>query len=453
MHLAISLLFLLFSGSLLAQDLLDSYTSAQLEKLGEARYRAGQLDLALPYYEKSLEKEPSRLSSLLNAGKIRESGFQAEQAVALFRRALVIDPKNPEALAGLSRSAPSLEERHSALRELASVATGAQGRVARAQLQVLDALSGRPAFQVADPARPYSFQLEDAGRDVHPDMTFPVLRIVAPNGEKISLLVGTAHEGIWMLKRAARALGARFLFPTPYPWLDQGDLLAGDLAIIDTLEIGDLTLRNCPVFARPASRSFMYGVDGVIGIDVFKDFLIDIDNAAAELRLTPFSDANPAVVSKDFVAMRRHGPFLLAPVHLDAEYTGHFVLNSIASDVFLQDGEPTKHAKEVSRGVTHPLSGWTCSASIPQRVFEVKLAAAAARWAGRATSCKMADLNRAAGFRVSGVLGYSFLRGFSLVIDYRHGQIGFVPQAARVPGARPSKQHPDERWPVSPLSR
>lgn len=57
--------------------------------------------------------------------------------------------------------------------------------------------------------------------------------------------------------------------------------------------------------------------------------------------------------------------------------------------------------------------------------------------AGRATSCKMDDLNRAAGFKVTGVMGYSFLRGFDLVIDYRRGVMGFIPQKVATSAIRP----------------
>jgi hypothetical protein len=421
------------AGPVLSQTLLDSLPAGQLEKFGAQRYRTGRPDLALPFYEKAIEKEPGRVSSLLAAAAILESDFQGDRAVALFQRVLAIEPRNRNALAGISRLAETSEERLSALRRLSAASRGEEASLVRERVRAVEALGGRPAFEVADPGKSYSFKLERGrgDKDLNPGWEdYPVLPVVAPNGETLMLLIGTANEGIWLTPAAAQALGARVLFQARYSWVDQGRLLNGDFAMVDNLKVGELRLSNCPIFVRRSSTKFIYSADGVIGSEVFKDFLIVIDHAARELRLTPRPAANPMTASRDFVPIRKFGPFLMAPVSLDAERMAYFVVNTIASDVNFQTGERPQNARLVRSGLTQTLTGWTCW--WPSRdVFEVTLVVAMARWSGRATCCGMKDLNRAAGFKVTGVLGYMFLRGFALAIDYRHGVMGFIPQAVQ----------------------
>lgn len=439
MRILISIL-LLWTCSAAGQDLLDSYTPEALEKLGDARYKRGQPDQALLYYSKSIEKEPNRISSILAAARILESGFREEAARTLFERVLSQNPVNPDALDGLSRLAATPTERLAAARKLLFVSRGERANRTRTRIRIMEALGDRPAFEPSDTGKSYTYKLQLAGPNC-PECDpgseeFLVLQFAAPNGEVVRLLIGTANDGVWLTDRAAKVLGAKPLFKTQYPWLEW--LQEGQLSLVEELEIGDLTFRNCPVFVRGGGSRFQYGADGVIGSHVFKDFLIEIDHARRELRLSPSTSENPLLSSRDFVPIHRFGPFLLAPVHWDSELTSYFAVNNIASDVTFQRGERPGKANVLRTGRTHILTGWTCSNCPGRDIFEVVLQVAAARWAGRASSCKMDDLNRAAGFKVKGVLGYQFLRGFNLAIDYQLGVMGFIPQAVAMPGTVPS---------------
>lgn len=427
--LVVVFLFLgpVFSG----QDLLDSYSPDALEKYGDARYQRGQPDQALPYYAKSIEKQPERVSSILAAARILESGFRPGAAEELYRRVTLIEPRNRGAIEGLARVARTPQLRLAALRRVVSVSGGETATKARREIRLLEALGGRTEFEASQADRPYVFELGRAGpncKECNPGAEdFLVLPLMTPGRARLRLLIGTATDGIWLTSGAARALGARTLFKTYYPWVDF--LWQGRQAVIDSLQIGELTLRNCPVFVKDGATNLNYAADGVIGTNVFKDFLIEIDHAASELRLTPSTPENPLTASKDFVSIRHFGPFLLAPVQWDEEMTDYFVVNTIASDVNFRMGQRPRKAHVLRSGPTHALTGWTCSNWLAQDVFEVDLIVASARWRGLAAMCKMDDLNRAAGFPVKGVLGYQFLRGFNLVIDYQQGLMGFIPQA------------------------
>lgn len=431
---------LLWSCSAAGQDLLDNYKPEALEQLGDARYKRGQPDQALLYYSKSIEKEPNRISSILAAARILESGFREEAARTLFERVLSLDPANLDALDGLSRLATTPAERLAAARKLLSVSAGERASRTRTRIRIMEALGDRPAFEASDTGKSYVYKLQRVGPncpECNPGSEdFLVLPFVAPNGEVLRFLIGTANEGVWLTQRAAKALAAKPLFKTQYPWLEW--LQEGQFSLVETLEIGDLTFRNCPVFVRGGGTRFEYAADGVIGSHVFKDFLIEIDHARRELRLSPSTSENPLLSSRDFVPIHRFGPFLFVPVQWDTELTSYFAVNTIASDVILRIGERPKKSNVLKTGRTHILTGWTCSSCPGQDIFEVVLQVAAARWAGRASSCKMDDLNQAAGFKVKGVLGYQFLRGFNLAIDYQLGVMGFIPQAVAMPGPAPS---------------
>lgn len=420
--------FIALASPILAQTLLDNYPPDVLEKFGAERYGRGQPDQALEYYAKAIEKEPARISSLLAAAKILESGFQTQTAVALFRRVLAIEPNSRDALAGISRSAQSPDDRLSAARKLVSIAKGGEARLALERVRILEALGGRPAFAAADPGRSYRFALVTVQLRSPPQPPFHALSIVAPNGERLTFLISTATEGICINRRAARAFGARFLFNTYYPWVLNGQFASGKQELIESLPIGDLVLRNCPVFVRDWRAA--YGTtDGVISVGALHDFLVEIDYPAGELRLTPALDAPEPAPSKYFVAMRRFGPFLMAPVHIDLELTPYFVVNTIASHVIFQNGMQPDGVRSLTDALTRTANGWACT-DFQHSIFDVALIVGMSRWAGQATSCKMGDLNRTVGFKVTGVLGYSMLRWFTLVIDYQRGMMGFIPTKA-----------------------
>ncbi|MGC4056194.1 MAG: hypothetical protein QM757_45900 [Paludibaculum sp.] len=126
-------------------------------------------------------------------------------------------------------------------------------------------------------------------------------------------------------------------------------------------------------------------------------------------------------------------------------------MSNITSEVILQKGKLPGGVEEKDSDNTYPLSGWLCSASRPQGTFPIRIASGAAVWRGAATSCEMKDLNRAAGFQVTGILGYSFLSGYTLALDYRRGRAAFIPQSERAI-ERKSSQKQDEKWP-SAVSR
>ncbi|MGC4050501.1 MAG: hypothetical protein QM757_14080 [Paludibaculum sp.] len=210
MRILISVL-LLWTCSAAGQDLLDSYTPEALEKLGDARYKRGQPDHALLYYSKSIEKEPNRISSILAAARILESGFREEAARTLFERVLSQDPVNPDALDGLSRLAATPAERLAAARKLLSVSRGERASRTRTRIRIMEALGDRPAFEPSDTGKSYTYKLQPAGpncMECNPGSEdFLVLPFVAPNGEVIRLLIGTANDGIWLTHSGGQGIG------------------------------------------------------------------------------------------------------------------------------------------------------------------------------------------------------------------------------------------------------
>lgn len=419
--------FRVAAGALTAQTLPGITTIQELEQRAQTRMKSGQPDLALRDYEKAPTLNPDHFPSILAAAGLLEGSFQPDHALALIRRALQLDAANPAALAALARLAATPEERLSATRRLVTASKGLPARLARQQLVTLEALDGQTAYQPEVPNRSYALDLEDPLRDGPPGAELPILRIAAPNGATLNFLISTSTDGIWLRASAAKALGARRLGPAVYPWVDIRGLLAGELGLLVALPLGDLTLRNCPVFIRDVSKRFMYGADGIIGTGIFHDFTVEIDSAASQLRLTP--DTPPA--SSHFVEGRRYGPFLLVPVELGRERSGYFALSSLASDVIFGRRAIPQELQRLSGGrPPFAVTGWTCSGPLDSVYDKAALRVGDATWRGRATTCPLRDLDHAAGFRVAGIIGLSFLRRYTVVIDNRSGRVGLLPPSA-----------------------
>jgi tetratricopeptide (TPR) repeat protein len=107
---------------------------------------------------------------------------------------------------------------------------------------------------------------------------------VVLNGHKSSLLLDTGSTGILVKRSIAEKAGISKVTATKvYGVGDKGSKNAY-VGIADSIKIGDLEFKNCPVEVMEG-RS-VADEDGLIGGDVFEDFLVDIDFPDEKLKLS-----------------------------------------------------------------------------------------------------------------------------------------------------------------------
>jgi tetratricopeptide (TPR) repeat protein len=107
---------------------------------------------------------------------------------------------------------------------------------------------------------------------------------VTINGQKSKLLLDTGAGGITVNRKLATRAGVQRLADVRIGGIgDKGDS-KGYAAYADSIRIGSLEFRNCPVYV--IDKNSLTDEEGLVGADVFQRFLIELDFPGRKLRLS-----------------------------------------------------------------------------------------------------------------------------------------------------------------------
>jgi Aspartyl protease len=107
---------------------------------------------------------------------------------------------------------------------------------------------------------------------------------VTINGQKSSLLLDTGAGGITINRRLAARAGVQRLASVRIGGIGDKGEAQGYAAYADSIRVGNLEFRNCPV--EVIDRRSVVDEEGLIGADVFEQFLIEIDFPHHKLKLS-----------------------------------------------------------------------------------------------------------------------------------------------------------------------
>ena len=118
-----------------------------------------------------------------------------------------------------------------------------------------------------------------------PDPLRPSVRVAFGDGPPLELLVDTGAPFTVLDARAARRAGvARYgdvpLYADP-PWLPAGER---EVAVADRVALGALTLPAMALWVQDGLGAALGEADGLLGLDVLRHLLLDVDAPAGELR-------------------------------------------------------------------------------------------------------------------------------------------------------------------------
>jgi len=107
---------------------------------------------------------------------------------------------------------------------------------------------------------------------------------VALNGHKTKLLLDTGASGILVTRSIAERAGISKISQTKVGGIGDKGRRNGYFGIADSIKVGDLEFQNCSV--EVIEERSVVGDDGLIGADVFQDFLVEIDFPDEKLKLS-----------------------------------------------------------------------------------------------------------------------------------------------------------------------
>jgi hypothetical protein len=274
------------------------------------------------------------------------------------------------------------------------------------------------------------------------------------NNREASLAVDTGASGLLISRAVAERAGLKTAARTQLWGIGDEGAQGGFIAQVDAIKIGSLEFHNCTVTVT--DRKDVLGIDGLIGTDVFSNYLITLDYPVSKLFLAPLpkrpnDNASPATLNTDsgeqgasstgnasgpqdrfidpsmkgYVPFFRVGHEIIIPVvlnhkveHLFLVDTGNFsssISPEVAREVTkVKGGEPVT-IKGLSGNVAKVSSGDVV-------LFQF---AGIQQQNNNLISYETSHLTRYAGLEISGFLGSTILNELTINIDYRDGMIKF----------------------------
>ncbi len=257
------------------------------------------------------------------------------------------------------------------------------------------------------------------------------------NGTKLRLVLDTGAGGILIQRSAADRAGvARLTDATLRGFGNNTKLQSGFVGLADHVAISGVEFRDAVI--KVANQEFVDIQDGLIGTDVFSQFLVTIDFAARKLRLQPYSNYHPGTDESEqsqdaimppntegWTRFFQFGHMLLIPTRVGEAREALFVIDTGAARTLISYDmaeEVSKLDRDEKLGL-RGINGQVADVYQAGNLF-LQFAGFRQRNLGM-TSFDMWDQSRGIGTEVSGFLGLPVLSLFTLTIDYRDGLVKF----------------------------
>jgi predicted aspartyl protease len=376
------------------QVLADAPDSAAAHEFaGEVLFRRGEFTAADAEFKNAVGLDPRLALAWWGLGRVAACAAMNQTALEDFHHAYQLNPKDPRILAAWK------------------------------------ALDGRHATVLASPYQPAEILLRGFENATH-TRTYGLEVLV--NGIPVKLVLDTGASGIVMSRAsAARAQLARLADGVVRGIGDDAKGTGGYRALAEHFRIGDVEYRDALISV--ADQNITGIEDGLIGSNVFSEFLITLDFAGGKLRLDPlpghrpgaeFPDRMEIPEMRDAARVYRFGHLLLVPVHVNS-HEGLFVLDTGAANTMMSYdlAAVVSHVDRDDRTTLRGLSGKVGDV-YKSGDLELQFAGFTQKNQG-VTVIDTWTLSHRLGTEISGFLGLPVLDLFTLTIDYRDGLVKF----------------------------
>jgi tetratricopeptide (TPR) repeat protein len=405
-------------------------SAAAHEFAGEVLFRRGQFSQADAEFKNAVELQPRFALAWWGLGRVAGCASMNKTAVEDFHRAYELNPKDPRILAAWI---PRLHGRERAVAletYLAAMGSTPESEELRQRMELAKALDGRQVTVLASPYHAAEIPLRAFDDGATRTRRYGMEVLV--NGSPAKLVLDTGAAGITMFRPAAARAGlARLASGTVRGIGDNAKGTSGYRALAEHFRIGDVEYRDALISVADQS---MAGVeDGLIGSNVFSEFLITVDFGGAKLRLDPLPGYSPndepedrveSPEMRDAARVYRFGHLLLVPVRVSS-HEGLFVLDTGAARTMMSYDLAAEVSKLDHDDKTR-IGGLSGQVSDVYKTGNVVLEFAGFAQKNLAmTAIDTWEVSHRLGTEISGFLGLPVLDLFTLTIDYRDGLVKF----------------------------
>jgi tetratricopeptide (TPR) repeat protein len=415
-----------------------------------------------------LRRNPNSSSIQAAAGMAAYRQGQLTEAEKFLRAALQLNPQDSAALSGLS-NIYSLISRFKTARELTVGAYRAMPSDPALMIRYAETLKGEERIRLLEQV----LQLYDPGTEEAQDLRASIAniraiadrktrRLTSPyvgsqlklfaiqdgvkvrrgfglkaqfNGhETVTLLLDTGSSGISLSPDTIKKAGLQSLGADASQVRGVGEKsILGREYLASTVRIGPLAFEDYPVDAFETAKDS--DVEGLIGADVFRDFIVSLDFPLYQLTLAPRTNYEPAeyhevteastTLPSGFYRIYRLGNHLVIPTFVNSDKPSLFLLDSGASSNLI-DTDFAQESTKVDRDERTIVRGIQGKVADTFRARHVTL-----RFAGfqqenqELVAIKLDKVSDSMGVAIHGILGMPILTQLKITIDYLEGAIRF----------------------------
>ncbi len=414
-------------------------SSSVLSSMGDISFRMGNLSEAFEKYRRAIESDPRNGRAYLGMAKLYSSDFNQKSMRVMDRKAYENDPTDPEIIYAYATDLPAAEQIPLLERYLQVGSNEPEIRrsSARDQIAYLKVMGDQPTWVLNGEPRISTIGLHPITSARNERSGYRIK--VSINGQKpIDLQLDTGACGLMIPRRLAERFGVRIMSESKLRGMGDEGERKSFVGVADSVRFGDVEFHDCRI--QVSERNLLSNTQGLVGSDVFKQFLISLDLPRSQIRLAPlpliqgrrYDDPESwegldrcSIPDLDgFMQVRRWGPLLLE-THVNEKIRGYFFLDTGAFSNLI--------SIELARKVTSVQASNASIMGVSGSVKDVGIARSVLLQAGRfrqqndgiwAISFK--KMSKDAGLEISGILGHPLLSQLIVVIDYRDGLLDLV---------------------------
>lgn len=449
-------------------------SAAAHSALGDVLFRQGQLGEADVEWVKAANFPHSNARAYLGKSRLQASMSLYAKARKSIERAHELDPTDPDIQRRWLGTLPRAEQ----IRELENYLTQVSGddphtRYAlQRRLELLRARQQEPrrSCKLVSNVQHTEMVLERLLND--PTHLHGYGLRVDVNGQKGRLLLDTGASGLLINKRMAAKAGVKELIESKVEGIGDKGPIGGFVGYADSIKIGGLEFQNCLI--EVSEKRSVLEDDGLIGADVFDDFLVNIDfpneklilaelpKRPDEQKTTPTLDtgdpddssagpedraavdsskpkSNEQTVAqssgprdryvapemRSYTPIFRFGHELLIPTKIGNAEPKLFLIDTGAFSNLISP-QAAKAVTKVRGDDYIRVRGLNGNVKQVKTADKVVIQFAHFRQENdNLVSFDLSSISRGTGTEVSGILGFGMLRMLNIKIDYRDGLVDF----------------------------
>jgi tetratricopeptide (TPR) repeat protein len=270
---------------------------------------------------------------------------------------------------------------------------------------------------------------------------------VKVNDKSAKLLIDTGASGILINSKVAEKAGVEKIVSHDVRGIGDKGASNGYVAYAKEIQVGNLQFENC--YVDVVDRKSSLDEEGLIGTDVFEDFLVDLDFPNRKFRLSqlpPFPDQPTKEAAlhssgaagtnlhdryippdyKDFDKVYRFGHVLAVPTRLNDAPPKLFILDTGAWDNTVTPAA-AREASKVYSDADIKVKGLSGEVKNVYTTGEITLAFGRFQQHRRdLVAFDTKGLSDSVGTEISGTLGFVMLYMLEMKIDYRDHLVDFI---------------------------